>query len=158
MKNIKRLMIITCIALMGAMQATAVTYKPYKPQKSTYGQPMPVGYATAPTTTFYSTSAMQGGRGTYTSTLNANGTVKASAYGVGMSGPRRIGGAASPGEEDDEGGGTGLNQEAHDDERENGTPIGDAVVPLMLLACAYLIWCAARKRKDDGMNVERMND
>lgn len=26
------------------------------------------------------------------------------------------------------------------------SPIGDAVWPLMLLACAYLIWCAARKR------------
>lgn len=150
MKNARKvMMVITCMALMGAMQALAVTYKPLKPQRSYYGQPMPVVNATAPAATFHSTSAMKMSDGVYTSTINTNGTVNEAAYGVGMSGPRRVGGAASPGEEDDEpGSGSGLNQESQDDDRENGTPIGEAVPPMMLLACAYLIIRATRKRRE----------
>ena len=62
--------VITCLALLGAMQAMAVNYPQMKPARPTYGQPMHVTAATAPTATFHSTSPMAG---TYSgvSTLNA---------------------------------------------------------------------------------------
>lgn len=148
MRKVRNLMmVIACMALMGAMQAMAVTYAPAKPQKKAYGHPVHM-VATAPATTFQSTSSLQSSGSVYTTTpaLNANGTVDEEAYGVG-SGPRRVGGAGSVGGEDDEGTGTGLNQEAHDDNKENGTPIGDAALPLMLMAGAFALFVYFRRKQ-----------
>lgn len=138
--------VITCLALLGAMQAMAVNYPQMKPaRQQMYGQPMHVTTATAPTATFHSTSPMAG---TYSgvSTLNANGTVNEEAYGVGranVSGPRRVGGGASPGGE----GGGGLNDQSSGDERENGTPLGSPVLPLLLMSLAFCGVVYMRKRK-----------
>lgn len=148
MKNVRKLMmVITCMALLGAMQVMAVTYVPQKPLKR-YSQPMPVLTATAPTATFQSTSSLPTSGSVYTTTpaLNADGTVDEEAYGVGrknVSGPRRVGGGASPGGE----GGGGLNDQSSGDESENGTPIGDAVLPLLLMSLAFCGVVYLRKRK-----------
>lgn len=153
MKNVRHLMmVITCMALLGAMQVMAVTYEPQKPLKR-YSHPMPVMTATAPTATFQSTSSLPTSGSVYTTTpaLNENGTVNEEAYGVGrrnVSGPRRVGGPGSVGNEDDEGGGgSGLNQESQNDNSENGSPIGDAVLPLLLCALAFCGVLYMRKRK-----------
>ena len=119
--------VITCLALLGAMQAMAVNYPQMKPARPTYGQPMHVTAATAPTATFHSTSPMAG---TYSgvSTLNANGTVNEEAYGVGranVSGPRRAGG------------GGGVDEASENDNQWNGSPLGSPVLPLLLLAMAF---------------------
>ncbi len=149
MKDVRNMILVfTCLALLGAMQANAVNYS-QQPVKQTYGQPMHVTSGTAPSATFHSTSTMIKPAGAYsaTSTLNANGTVNAGAYGIGstnVSGPRRVGGTASPGE----GGGSSgnLNDQSGNDPNENGTPIGDALIPLTLLAGAYLIIRAVRRK------------
>jgi hypothetical protein len=74
------------------------------------------------------------------STLNADGTVNEEAYGVGRrnAGPRK-----NPASD------SGINppDQEDDDETENGTPVGDAVLPLMLLACAYMCLRPFLKRK-----------
>ena len=139
MKDVRYMtIVITCLALLGAMQAMAVNYPQMKPaRQQMYGQPMHVTTATAPTATFHSTSPMAG---TYSgvSTLNANGTVNEEAYGVGranVSGPRRAGG------------GGGVDEAAENDNQWNGSPIGSPVLPLLLLACAYMCLRPFLKRK-----------
>ena len=139
MKNVRYMtIVITCLALLGAMQAMAVNYPQMKPaRQQMYGQPLYVTTATAPTATFHSTSPMTG---TYSgvSTLNANGTVNEEAYGVGranVSGPRRAGG------------GGGVDQASENDNQWNGSPLGSPVMPLLLLACAYMCLRPFLKRK-----------
>ena len=155
-KNMLRnMMIVVLLALAGAMQATAVNYKnTYRGVQSTqYGVQSTVGYqqsaagiqTTAPSATFQSTSSYSGqwNQDAQQSMLNADGTVNADAYGVGRTnvGPRRSGSGSgyNPGTPDD-------------DEEEEGEqqPLGDALLPLMLLACAYLIVRATRKEEKIG--------
>lgn len=148
-KNMLRnMMIVVLLALAGAMQATAVNYKnTYRGVQSTqYGVQSTVGYqqsaadiqTVAPSATFQSTSSYsrQWNQDAQQSMLNADGTVNADAYGVGRAnvGPRR-----APGTPTDE-----------DEEEEEQQPIGDALLPLMLLACAYLIVRATRKEEKIG--------
>ena len=125
------ILMVLMLALIG-VQAHAVEYPVYQPSGRQVAGPA-FTPATAPHATFQSTSTMSAGSGssTFCSTLNPDGTVNEEAYGVGRRnvGPRRIG---NPGE---------------DDPTENGTPIGDAVLPLMLLACAYMCLRPFLKRK-----------
>lgn len=130
-------LIVVLLALTGVMQATAVEYKNSYQQSAISGQQSVFGSqpsATAPRATFQSTSAMPVSVGAGTSTLNEDGTVNAEAYGVGRAniGPRRVDG--NPGTPDDE-----------EDPGEQ-QPLGDALLPLMLLACAYLIIRVTRRR------------
>ena len=128
-------------ALCGAAQAGAVEYK------STYRgiRTQPVyGIATtaaAPSTTFQSTSAYSGQWSNEASStlLNSDGSVNSGAYM--SSGPNRAkmdgpSGGIDPPDEDD------------NDNIENGTPLGDALIPLALLTCAYAIYKVSRRRKD----------
>ncbi len=133
-----RLWVMGMIALLPAL-AGAVEYK------STYGG----GYsqpaygiavtATAPSATFQSTSAFsnQWSQDAQQSMLNADGTVNAEAYGVGSYRPGiRKGGSGSgynPGTPDDD-----------DEEEGEQQPLGDAVIPLLLMALAY--FAIRRKR------------
>lgn len=154
-KNMLRnMMIVVLLALAGAMQATAVNYKnTYRGVQSTqYGVQSTVGYqqsaagiqTTAPSATFQSTSSYSGqwNQDAQQSMLNADGTVNTDAYGIGRQN--------APGMRKDPvtpGGGINPPDEEDDDEIENGTPIGDVVWPLMLLACAYALY-KVRKWKE----------
>ena len=142
-KNMLRnMMIVVLLVLAGAMQATAVNYKnTYRGVQSTqYGVQSTVGYqqsaagiqTTAPSATFQSTSSYSGqwNQDAQQSMLNADGTVNADAYGVGRTnvGPRRSGTGSdvNPGTPDEE--------EEKEGEQQ---PIGDALLPLLLMATAY---------------------
>lgn len=87
------------------------------------------GSAQAPAATFHSTSAMQGSNSTYTSTP----TIGDDGSAVGMyatapsSGPRRVG-PPTPGGDP--------------------TPLGDAALPLLLMAGAYAFIRVRRVRRD----------
>lgn len=142
MKNLRKMMVFTCLALLGALQVTAATFKPYKPQQQTkMVRSMYPMATTTPNAAFRSTSVMtgSGSEDISTSTLNENGTVNESAYGVGrsnVSGPRRVG---TPDDEN-------IPHSGSEQTNPNGFPLGDAVLPLLLLAGAYLFWRARRRR------------
>ena len=85
--------------------------------------------ATAPSTTFRSTSAMPTVTGATASSLNADGTVNEGAYmsqSPGIRKPRRDGSSSNPGSPDDE-----------EDEAEK-QPVGDGLWVLMALAGVYV--------------------
>lgn len=140
MKTIRVMMMAVLLVLLGTMQAAAVEYKnSYQRQGSMNSHSQPVSLtrtAMMPNAAFQSTSTMSFSTRTEAeNTLNANGTVNAGAYGIGNNnvsgGPRKTsssGGIDPPGGNDDV---------DDDDDDENGTPIGDAVLPLVMLACAY---------------------
>lgn len=137
------MMIVVLLALVSAMQATAVNYKnTYNGVRNTEYRVQTVSSvsATTPSTGFQSTSAYSGqwNQDVQQSTLNVDGTVNADAYGVGRSyvGPRRSG--TNPGTPDD------------DEEKEGEQqPIGDGLLALMLCACVYAVYTVARRRKEE---------
>lgn len=138
--TLKNMLIIVLLVLSGTMQATAVNYQ--NSYHGVYKQEYQVRSvsATAPTTTFQSTSAYsdQWNRDAQQSTLNSDGTVNANAYMSSLPGSSiRRGG--NPGTPDDE-----------EEEEGEQQPLGDALLPLMLLACAYLIVRATRKEEKIG--------
>jgi len=140
MRNTKLVMILAFLpALLSAAQAQAVDYKStYKGVR--YEQPRQyVEYkvattATAPAVGFQSTSAYSGQFGTEEQPmLNSDGTVNEEAY---MGAPKHPGrirrdGPGTPG-------GT-LDPNAQQ-------PLGDALLPMMLLLCAYAIYKVSRKQ------------
>lgn len=132
MKEMRYILMVLMLALIG-VQANAVEYPVYKPSGRQVAGPA-FTPATAPNVTFQSTSTMSAGSGssTFCSTLNADGTVNEEAYGVGRRnvGPRRDPAAPNP-----------------EVEGEGNVPLGDAVLPLMLLACAYMCLRPFLKRK-----------
>ena len=136
---LRNMMIVVLLALAGAMQATAVNYKnTYRGVQSTqYGVQSTVGYqqsaagiqSTAPSATFQSTSSYSGqwNQDAQQSMLNADGTVNADAYGVGSQN--------APGMRKAPGGGPGT--PGGDLKPEEQQPIGDVLLPLLLMAIAY---------------------
>ena len=88
--------------------------------------------ATAPSAYFQSTSVYSGqwNQDAQQSMLNADGTVNAGAYGIGNNnvsgGPRRDPAAPNP--------------EVDEKDDDGNTPLGDAALPLLLLACAYALY------------------
>lgn len=131
------ILMVLMLALIG-VQANAVEYPVYQPSGRQVAGPA-FTPATAPHATFQSTSTMSAGSGssTFCSTLNADGTVNEEAYGVGRRnvGPRKTeSNINNPGDPDD-------NVDPGND------PLGDAVLPLMLLACAYMCLRPFLKKK-----------
>lgn len=128
-------------ALIGAAQAKAVQYK------STYRgvRTQPVyGIATtaaAPTATFQSTSAYssQWSNETTETLLNNDGSVNSGAYMT--SGPNRAkkDGIGTPG------GGINPPDDDDDDNTENGTPLGEGILALLMMAGSYAV---ARKKSE----------
>lgn len=120
-------------ALMGAWQTQAVTYKNMyrgvSHQMSGYS-----GQVSVPTVSFQSTSAYSGNWSQpEVSTINADGTVNEGAYMAQHKAPgMRKDAIGNPDEEDE-------------DDKPN--PIGDAVIPLMLIACAYAIYMVYRRKR-----------
>lgn len=135
--TLKYMLIIVLLVLSGTMQATAVNYQ--NSYRGVYKQEYPVRSvsATAPTATFQSTSAYssQWNQDEQQSMLNADGTVNNDAY---MSALPRNSIRRSPGTP-----GGDLDPNAQQ-------PLGDALLPLMLLACAYLIVRATRREEKIG--------
>lgn len=132
MKTMKRNIVMIVMAAALALPTMAVEFGAAYP------------YGTAPQVSFQSTSTMSGSGSAYSSnpTLGDDGTAT---YGGSSSpsGPRRAKREDNPfGDQTIEG--TGNPQEP-------GTPIGDAALPLMLLACAYLIMRVARKMRSKGV-------
>ena len=136
LRNTKLVMILAFLpALLSAVQAQAVDYKStYKGVR--YEQPRQhVEYkvattATAPMAGFQSTSAYSSQFSTgEQSTLNSDGTVNSAAYGIGsrhLGSIRRIeSNINNPSDPDDE------------EEDDGNVPLGDAVLPLLLLVLAY---------------------
>lgn len=113
------------------VKVMAVSYQnPYKGQsyfdQSTMSQPI----ATAPAVIFQSTSAYSGqwNQDTQQSMLNADGTVNEGMY---LGGPRRVGGAPTPG------GGTGPGTPTPNPDPENQQPLDDGLLVLLALAMLY---------------------
>ncbi len=148
------LTVILLPALMCAAQAGAVEYKStYRATQNTNYriQSVAPAAATAPAAAFQSTSAYSSALSSQETTnpmLNTDGSVNESNY-IGR--PRRV--IVTPGDEDEpgEGEGGGENKEGEGgDNNWNGSdmPLGDALIPLALLTCAYAIYKVSRRRKE----------
>lgn len=131
MKHIVYILSVACLLVLGTKQAQAVDYKPYT---STSCVNQRYDAAAAPTIGFSSTSAYATDDWTNPTTpmLNADGSVSAGAYMAEqvVSGPHRI-----------------VNPDADDeDDTENGAsvPLGDALLPLLLMAAAF---CLIRRKR-----------
>ena len=142
LRNTKLVMILAFLpALLSAAQAQAVDYKNnYRGVQQTEYRVQTVT-TTAPAATFQSTSAYSGQweeQGSMTPMLNSDGTVNNEAYGVGARHPGRIrregGDINNPGDPDDK-----------DDE--GNVPLGDALLPLLLLAMVYAVYSLSQRRK-----------
>ena len=131
-------------AMLMVLPALAQNYgNPYKPASNRSG--MPQVEATAPASSFQSTSAMTGSGSSYSAnpTLNSDGT--ASYNGASTSGPRH---AKKDGEgEGGGGGGIGAIDPEEYEEKPLETPLGDAVLPLMLMSLAFCGVIYLRRRK-----------
>jgi hypothetical protein len=119
-------MMLLLPVLFGTAQAGAVTYgNKYQAQSTMYPE-----QGTMPQVEFQSTSAYsEQWSEQATPLLNGDGSVNQEAYMSGSIGPRRSGSdsGSSPGTPDDD--------EENEGEQQ---PLGDALLPLTLLACAYL--------------------
>ena len=93
-----------------------------------------------------STSTMQGSGSAYSSQVTAVGAASAGSMATttSSSGPARVNGPRRT--QADYGDDTEVNTEEHD----SNSPVGDALIPLMLFACAYLIIRAMRRK-----NIEK---
>ena len=125
-------MMLLLPVLFGTAQAGAVTYG--KVQKDQAQSTMYQVQGTMPQVGFQSTSAYSGQWSEQDPRLvNEDGSVNHEAYMAGSIGPRRNS-SGNPGTPDDE-----------EDPGEQ-QPLGDALLPLTLLACAYLIIRVTRRR------------
>lgn len=137
LKNTVAILIMALLpALLGAAQAGAVDYQT-KYKGTMYNVQSTTSYGVAaPVTTFQSTSAYaspEWAEESATPMLNADGSVDGSAYLGGAAnapaGPRRAPGTP----------GGNLNK---DDQQ----PLGDVLIPLLLLASAYAVYKVTRRR------------
>ena len=133
-RNTLSILLIALLAL-GAMQASAVDYQT-KYKGTMYNVQSTTSYgAVAPAATFQSTSTYASPEWAEQPMLNSDGTVNEGAYmssaSNAPSGPRR-----APGTPDGQ-----LDPKTEQ-------PLGDALLPLALLACAYAIYKVSRRRKE----------
>lgn len=134
-RNTLSILLIVLLAL-GAMQASAVDYRnSYRGIQNPDYRAQTIS-VTAPAATFQSTSAYASSEWAENPMLNSDGTINEGAYMSGRNnapgGPRRI-----------------VNPDGDDeDDKENGSPLGDALIPLFLLAMAYCGWRFLRRRKE----------
>lgn len=137
------LAVILLPALIGAAQAGAVEYKNSYQQSVVSHHLSAVGYqgTTAPSAAFQSTSAYssQWSEESSSTLLNSDGSVNSGAYM--SSGPCRA-------KMDGPSGGIDPPDEEDDDNTENGTPLGEGILALMFLACAYATYKVSRTRKE----------
>ena len=139
MRNMKRIVMIIMAVALVALPTMAQSFGSKRSVEN--DQQAAQNYTTEP---FRSTSALQGSGSTYSAnpSLNSDGTVynpSESSTPAG-GGPRRLGGL--PGS-----GGSGSDGMPDTSKTPDNTPIGDAVLPLMLMALAYLGMRVFRARK-----------
>ena len=136
-KTVAILMLLLLPVLFGTAQAGAVEYRNSYQHSVVCGQHSVVSThpsVTVPQTMFRSTSVYsEQWSEQRTSLVNDDGSVNQEAYMPGSIGPRKnaTGNPGTPGDEDEE--------------EEEQQPLGDALLPLTLLACAYLMIRATRK-------------
>ena len=129
------------LLLIGAADVQAVDYKStYKGQGRSYQQTeyQVAQTATAPAVGFQSTSVYSPQSSTQT-TLNADGTVNAEAYGVGQEGSAQAPGRGAIRRN--------PNNPVVGDDDEGNVPLGDAAIPLALFACMYVLARAFLKKR-----------
>ena len=134
-RNIVITMTVILAVLLGTVQVAAVEYKnSYQP--SVRGQQISGYQGAAPVATFQSTSALPGSGSTYSATpmLNEDGTATYN----GVTGPYNA--PAGPRKNT-------IGNPDEEDEDKNPNPLGDAVLPLMLLALAYAGMRLFRKKR-----------
>ena len=140
MQKIKYILIV--IGLVSVVSVMAATFgKPYQPQRR--GAQYAQNYLEMPTLSMSMMNAAMMSSGSALPMAAVTGTTTADQTAP-LSGPKR----AKMEDDDDDG---------WEDEEENThigepNPIGDAVLPLMLFACAYFIWRATRKRRVKTLN------
>lgn len=144
LRNTKLVMILAFLpALLSAAQAQAVDYKNnYQPSGISIHPSAASGQVATPAATFHSTSAYSGQweeQGSMTPMLNSDGTVNNEVYGVGARHPGRI--------RRTEGGDINNPGDPDDNNDKGNEPLGDALLPLMMLLCAYAIY-KVRARKE----------
>ena len=130
-------LLLCLIVLTGTIEAWGVEYQTkYKGTMYNVQSSTSIGSTIAPAATFQSTSAYseQWQEEEQVSMLNSDGSIANSPLAAAPSGPRRVG-PGTPG--------GNLDPNAQQ-------PLGDALLPLMLLACAYLIVRATRKEEKIG--------
>lgn len=132
MKHIVYILSIACLLVLGTTQAQAVRYKPYT---STSCVNQRYDAAAAPTIGFTSTSAYATDDWNKSTTpmLNADGSVSIGAY-MGeqvVSGPHK-------------GGPTGTGTPGGNLNNGDQQPLGDALLPLLLMAAAF---CLIRRKE-----------
>lgn len=126
-------LLLCLIVLTGTIEAWGVEYQT-KYKGTMYNVQSTTSYGVAaPVTTFQSTSAYseQWQEEEQVSMLNSDGSIANSPLAAAPSGPRRAPG--TPGEQLDP-----TTQQ----------PLGDVLLPLTLLACAYAIYKVSRRRKE----------
>lgn len=140
MKHIVYILSIACLLVLSTKQAQAVDYKPYT---STSCVNQRYDAAVTPTIGFTSTSAYATDDWTNPTTpmLNADGSVSAGAY---MGGPRKLGTPTAPTPGNGNPGTPGDVGTGNEEEDENQQPLGDALLPLLLMAAAF---CLIRRKR-----------
>jgi hypothetical protein len=134
--------VILLLLVLGIGQVSAVVYSPYRSTNrrvsgGIYSTAEAAKEAAMPISTFQSTSTLSGGTRSDASTplISTDGSVAGSAYMGAVSapaGPRQApGGPGTPG---------------GDLDPATQQPLGDALIPLLLLAFAYAIYKVSRRR------------
>ena len=142
--TIHRIFIAALLLTFGLGQVLAVDYSPYKGKtRRTHGGIYSTAEAAKeagglPTMGFQSTSTMSGGTRSDAATplVNGDGSVAIGAHFGAPSGPRKAGttGPGTPGDV------------PNPDDQQVPTPIGDAVLPLLLLAITFAVSIYRRQR------------
>ena len=150
MRNTKLVMVLAFLpALLSAAQAQAVDYKNVymSSQQGAYANPGYQVQTTAPSAAFQSTSAYSSQwveQENATPMLNSDGSVNDEAYGVG---PKRRPGSirrdVMPGTPDEK-------------ENDEDQPLGDVMLPMMMLLCAYAIYKVSRKQSFKSTGKEQL--
>lgn len=140
MHHIFKISLVACLLVLGIAQAQAVSYTPTRTrpiyQQALTGEMYTTSSSSMPTTvSFHSTSAYSSDKWTESTTplINADGSINSETYVK----PRRLGESE---EDEPEGGQTGTPGQGGN----NQQPVGDAVLPLLLMAAAF---CLLRKRE-----------
>ena len=135
--------VILLLLVLGIGQVSAVVYSPYRGTNrrvsgGIYSTAEAAKEAAMPISTFQSTSILSGGTRSDASTplINTDGSVATGTYlSTGISGPRKA-----------EGTGPGTPPIPNPDDQQVPTPLGDALIPLLILAFAYAIYKVSRRR------------
>ena len=140
MQQIKYILI--AIGVLSVVSVMAATFgKPYQPQRR--GAQYAQTYSEMPTLSMSTLNAAMMSSGSALPMAAVTGTTSADDYAP-LSGPRRA--------KKEVGGGEDTEDEEENTHIGEPSPIGDAVLPLMLFACAYFIWRATRKRRVKTLN------